>query len=228
MSESISDSQSVVCVGRRDSGGKGFLDTDILPERFINRCRICTAVLQWLWICLRIIVRNLPLSWGQTVQTTEVRAGLQYCKTINTRIFNNSMTLKSTHLSHQQVVIHPYWYWQRWLLVKTRRNDKSNWSRVCFESQLWRSPNVQHSLNAQRPINLQIVDNMDQCHFPTTCTNTAPSYTVQTSTFYPPIRTRNTEDVSLQPLCIGICFSGDLPRHLVRGVVVLLLPSPSK
>ncbi|KAG2150280.1 uncharacterized protein EDB93DRAFT_1084299 [Suillus bovinus] len=60
---------------------------------------------------------------------------------------------------------------------------------------------------------------MDQCHFPTTCTNTAPSYTVQTSTFYPPIRTQNTEDVSLQPLCIGICFSGDLPRHLVRGVV---------
>ncbi|KAG2129940.1 hypothetical protein DEU56DRAFT_695253, partial [Suillus clintonianus] len=40
-----------------------------------------------------------------------------------------------------------------------------------------------------------------------------------TSTFYPPIRIKNSDDASLQPLCIGICFSGALPRHLVHGVV---------
>ncbi|KAG1824202.1 hypothetical protein EV424DRAFT_1320831 [Suillus variegatus] len=30
---------------------------------------------------------------------------------------------------------------------------------------------------------------------------------------------RHTQDASIQPLCIGVCFSGDLPRHLVHGVV---------
>ena len=48
--------------------------------------------------------------------------------------------------------------------------------------------------------------------------------TVQTSTFYPPIRTRGAQGASLQPLCIGICFSGALPLNLVRGVVVMAFP----
>lgn len=65
---------------------------------------------------------------------------------------------------------------------------------------------------------------MDPCHFPTAC---APAGTIQTSTFYPSIRMKNTEVASLQPLCIGICFPGTLPRHLLQGVIVLSLPSPS-
>ncbi|KAG2339511.1 hypothetical protein BDR05DRAFT_977721 [Suillus weaverae] len=58
---------------------------------------------------------------------------------------------------------------------------------------------------------------MNQSPSATNCTMTP--CTVQTSTFYPPIRMRDMQDVSLQPLCIGICFSGALSRHLVRGVI---------
>ncbi|KAG2126138.1 hypothetical protein BD769DRAFT_1321691, partial [Suillus cothurnatus] len=41
-----------------------------------------------------------------------------------------------------------------------------------------------------------------------------------TVTFYPTVRAvQHTQDASIQPLCIGVCFSGTLPRHLVHGVV---------
>ncbi|KAG1753111.1 hypothetical protein EDD22DRAFT_784685 [Suillus occidentalis] len=37
--------------------------------------------------------------------------------------------------------------------------------------------------------------------------------------FYPSIHIKNTEVASLQPLCIGICFPGTLPRHLLQGII---------
>ncbi|KAG1794432.1 uncharacterized protein HD556DRAFT_1197637, partial [Suillus plorans] len=41
-----------------------------------------------------------------------------------------------------------------------------------------------------------------------------------TVTLYPTVRAvRHTQDASIQPLCIGVCFSGTLPRHLVHSVV---------
>ncbi|KAG2063405.1 hypothetical protein BDR04DRAFT_989963, partial [Suillus decipiens] len=41
-----------------------------------------------------------------------------------------------------------------------------------------------------------------------------------TVTFYPTVHAvQHTQNASIQPLCIGVCFSGTLPRHLVHGVV---------
>ncbi|KAG1828024.1 hypothetical protein EV424DRAFT_1471406 [Suillus variegatus] len=60
---------------------------------------------------------------------------------------------------------------------------------------------------------------MNPCRSPSATNCAMTPSTVQTSTFYPPIRMRDMQDASLQPLCIGICFSGALPRHLVRGVI---------
>jgi len=46
-----------------------------------------------------------------------------------------------------------------------------------------------------------------------------------TVTFYPTVHAvQHTQNASIQPLCIGVCFSGTLPRHLVHGVVVLPPP----
>jgi hypothetical protein len=69
---------------------------------------------------------------------------------------------------------------------------------------------------------------MNPSHFPTVTDCATAPCTVQTSTFYPPIRMRGTQDASLQPLCIGICFSGAVPRNLIHGVIVMPLPAPFK